>query len=185
VAKRRRAKTRRQRQIRRKQQLQREAAARRQDEPDRPLQSEQRKARKDAHKGKRSDLTQGLTWRFALALVVMLYGLVVWGVRITSPQTVEGNPTLWIALLVVLACGVGACLGAGLSVTVRRKQWRWVIPMAIPIITVPTLYAYCYFTLRAARKGIGAKFVPPDTSRKTAGSTPSSGRSEDIKLLGD
>ena len=185
MAKRRRAKTRRQRQIRRKQQLQREATARRDCEPDRPLRSEQRKARKDAHKGGRQDLTQGLTWRFALALVVMLYGLGIWALRFSSPTTVENNPTLWIALLVILVCGVGACLGAGLSVTVRRKQWRWVIPMAIPVITVPTLYAYCYFTLRAARKGIGAKFVPPDTSRKTTGSTPASGSSEDIKLLGD
>lgn|GEM_PF-6233928 len=185
MAKKRRAKTRRQRQIRRKQQLQREAAERRAEQPERPLRSEQRRARRDTYKGKKQDPTQGLTWRFGLALIVLLYGLGIWAVRFASETTVENHPTLWIALLVILACGVGACLGAGLSVTIRRKQWRWVIPMAIPVITVPTLYAYCYFTLRAARKGLGAKFVPPDRPDRTTGSTPSSGSSDDIKLLGD
>ena len=137
MARKRRAKTRRQAQIRRKQQLQREAAERRATEPDRPLRSEQRRAHRATHKGKSQDSTRGLTWRFGLSLIVLLYGLGIWAVRFSSPSTVENHPTLWIGLLVVLACGVGACLGAGLSVTVRRRQWRWVIPMAIPVIDRP------------------------------------------------
>jgi len=182
VAKRRRAKTRRQRQIRRKQQLQKQAAEQGGQAPDRPLRSEQRKARREAYKGKKRDDTRGLTWRFALALIVMLYGLGIWALRFGSPTTVENNPGLWTTLLVILACGVGACLGAGLSVTIRRRQWRWVIPLAIPIITVPALYAYCYFTLKAARKGIGTKFVPPD---RPAASAKRSSSEDDVKLLGD
>lgn len=178
MAKKRRAKTRRQQQIRRKQQLQKQAAERREREPERPLRSEQRKARRDAQKVGSGDPARGLMWRFALALVVMLYGLAVWAVRFGASGTVDDNPGLWIGLLVGLGIGVAGCMAAGLTVTVPRRQWRWAVAIAVPVLSVPALYAYCYFTLKALRKGPGR---PARTQTAATSKRPS----DDIKLLGD